>query len=351
MRILQRDLARSGWFKPVGSGGEFRLLGKATESGGQVNVECRAYRTGDQRALLSKAYRESIKDADRMAHAVCDDVVQALTGHRGIAATRIAMVGNRTGKKELYLCDADGGNLLQLTRDNTVSIAPTWGPQGRKLVYTSFLKRFPDVFIVDIASGRREGLARYPGLNTGAAISPDGRDVALILSKDGNPELYIKNLAGGKLTRITRTGRAAEASPSWSPDGRRIVYVSDTSGRPQLYMVNRNGGHPERLTRRGSENVAPDWGPNNLIAFASKLGGQYQICVIDPSNRETRQITRDYADYEDPSWAPDGRHIAASRTQNYRTEVYILDTMGDAPIPLTDYKGNGDWYSPAWSPR
>jgi TolB protein len=116
-------------------------------------------------------------------------------------------------------------------------------------------------------------------------------------------------------------------------------------------MVNRNGGHPERLTRRGSENVAPDWGPNNLIAFASKLGGQYQICVIDPSNRETRQITRDYADYEDPSWAPDGRHIAASRTQNYRTEVYILDTMGDAPIPLTDYKGNGDWYSPAWSPR
>jgi Tol biopolymer transport system component len=71
--------------------------------------------------------------------------------------------------------------------------------------------------------------------------------------------------------------------------------------------------------------------------------------VIDPKSLQIKQLVQDYADFEDPSWAPDGRHIACSRTERYRSKVYILDTGGDPPVALTDYKG--DWYSPAWSPR
>ena len=56
----------------------------------------------------------------------------------------------------------------------------------------------------------------------------------------------------------------------------------------------------------------------------------------------------DGADYEDPSWAPDGRHVACTRTVNHKAQVYILDTKGDEPIALTNYRG--DWYSPSWSP-
>lgn len=259
------------------------------------------------------------------------------------------MVGTAGGVKELYLCDADGGNLIQLTHDKTVSVAPNWGPRGKSIVYTSFLKHFPDVYKIDVVSGRRERIAGYPGLNTGASFSPDGRDVTLILSRDGNPELYVKNLASGRLTRITRTPRAVEASPCWSPDGRQIVYVSDKSGRPQIYSISRRGGQPKRLTRRGSENVAPDWGPGGLIAYASRLGGRYQVCVINPKTMQIEALPLDYADYEDPSWARDGRHIVCTRSRNYRSQVYILDTMGDSPVALVDYKG--DWYSPAWSPE
>ncbi|MGD9872903.1 MAG: hypothetical protein AB7T27_01410 [Kiritimatiellia bacterium] len=350
MSTLREDLTRSGWFTISGRGqGQFRVLGSASLKGGGLSVECALYNVSNQRALMSQSYSQPAAEAVRLAHRVADDIVYAATGRKGIASGKIAMVGNASGHKELYLCNADGGNLVQLTSDRAVSIAPKWSPDGRQILYTSFLKRFPDVYLVTLQSGNRTALANYPGLNTGAAMSPDGKDVAIILSKDGNPELYVKNLRSGRLTRITETPQAAEASPSWSPDGQRIVYVSDSSGKPHLYAVSRNGGRPERLPGRGSEDVAPDWGRNGAITFCSRTGGSYQIAVYDPRTGDIRQVSSGPGDFEDPSWAPDGRHIVCSQTQNYRSRVIILDIMGDPPVVLTNYKG--DWMSPAWSPE
>ena len=206
-----------------------------------------------------------------------------------------------------------------------------------------------DIYMIELATGARKRVSNFPGLNTGGVISPNGSEMAMVLSKDGNPELFVKNLNTGALTKLTNTKRAAEASPSWSPDGNNIVYVSDQSGTPQLYILSKNGGAPRRLTSRGNQNVAPDWGPNGKIAFCSLMGGHYQICVIDPTTLAIQQLVIDGADYEDPCWAPDGRHIACSKAVAYRSKIVLLDTLGDAPIALTEYPG--DWYSPAWSPK
>jgi TolB protein len=281
---------------------------------------------------------------------MADDIVQAVTGHKGIASMRIVLVGNRTGKKELYLCDSDGGDVRQLTGEGRIAIAPNWSPDGNSIVYTSYMRNFPDICRIDLNRNQRTSLASYSGLNTGASISPDGKDLALILSKDGNPELYIKNIRSGKLTRLTNTPRAAEASPDWSPDGSQLVYASDQggTGRPQLYTISRDGGTPRRISNRGTENVAPDWGPNGLIACASRTGGQYVIAVIQPASGQMTYLVSDGADYEDPSWAPDGRHIVAARSVKYQSSIYLLDTVSDRPVALL--QGNGNWYSPDCSP-
>jgi TolB protein len=316
--------------------------------GSSLRVEVRVYPYGVDRAVLGKVYKGNSGEARTLAHQVADEIVKAITGRDGIASTRIVMVGNRSGKKELYLCDADGGRLMQLTRDGSVSVAPSWGPDGNTIYYTSYLKGFPDLYEIQLRTGDRKRICHYSGLNTGGAVSPDGKEIAVILSKDGNPELYIQHMQSGRLTRLTQTPRAVEASPCWSPDGREIVYVSDQSGRPHLYVVSRRGGRPRRITSRGSENVAPDWGKNGLIAYSSRLGGQYIIAVLDLRTGQTKTVSSGWGDFEDPSWAPDGRHIVCTRTQNYQSSLYILDTLGDSPIELTTYRG--DWYSPAWSP-
>ncbi len=348
VKTLTDDLLRSGWFKRGAPGSsEFALTGQVAGEGA-LRVQAIVYGRVAARQVFGKSYNSEPAGARRLAHQVANEIIEAVTGRKGMAGARFALVGTRSGKKEIYVCEADGQGLTQITRDNSISIGPNWSPDGRQLVYTSYLKGFPDIYSIELASGARRRLTSYPGLNTGATIAPNGRDMAVILSKDGNPELYIMNVNGGGLTRLTNTRRAAEASPSWSPDGSRIVYVSDQAGQPQLYMISRSGGEPRRLTSRGSQNVAPDWGRNNMIAYASLFGGRWNIAVLDPDSLQTKQITNGDADYEDPSWAPDGRHLAAARSIRYQSKVYLLDTMGDGPIALTEYPG--DWYSPAWIP-
>ena len=348
-QTLEKDLRLSGWFSPTRGNGELRLSGSAGPSGRKLKVTARVARSSDQAGLFAKSYSADSAQARALAHNVADDIIEAVTGHKGISSTKIAVVGTRSGAKELYVCDANGGGLRQITNDRKIVVGPNWGQDSNSMVFTSFLRGFPDIHQIDLRRNKRTVLAAYPGVNTGGALSPNGKELALILSKDGNPELYIKTIRGGKLRRLTKTGRATEASPSWSPDGRQLVYVSDQSGTPQLYIIAREGGRPRRLSRRGTENVAPDWGPNNLIACASRSGGHYAIAVIQPGTGQTTYLTTDYADYEDPSWAPDGRHIVASRTVSYQSSLYLLDTVGDPPVALL--QGGGNWLSPDWSPK
>jgi TolB protein len=309
-------------------------------------VQCRVTASTGKN-FLDKTYGEENKKARRLAHKVADEILLAVKNVKGIASTRIVMVGNVGGKKDLYMCDADGGSMVQLTKDGVPCMSPRWSPDGNSIAYLSYRSGFPDVYVMDLNSYQWRRISDFPGLNGGGDFSPDGREVALILSKDGNPELYIMKLRGGRVTRLSQTPRIAEASPSWSPDGDRIVYVSNAARLPQLYVADLSG-NLKRLNISGSENVAPDWGPAG-IAHCSRREGRYTICVYDPSSGKDTQVTTDMLDNEDPSWAPDGRHIACTRTGGYHSDVYILDTQGDPPVRLTTMQG--EWYCPAWSPK
>lgn len=347
-RVLESDLQRSGWFNLSGGGrAEFTVVGGVEPDGTRLIVRCEVYNAMTRERLLSKTYRGEDRQARALAHHVADDLIFAMTGQPGMAAAKIVMVGNRTGRKELYICDADGAGLRQLTRDNAISVAPRWSPNGRQIVYTSYYRtHFPDVFLIDLSSGERRCLADFPGLNSSAVFAPNGRELALILSKDGNPDLFIMNINGDRLTRLTNTKRAAEASPSWSPDGKDIVFVSDSSGTPQLYIIGREGGAPRRLAVGGAQNVDPDWGANGYIVYSSLIGGQFQLYVLHPVTGETRQVSREDASYEDPAWAPDGRHIFCVRRQNYNSRIFIIDTLSSSCISLMTEIEKGDWFSP-----
>lgn len=346
-RTLEADLYKCGYFSRAGAGqGQIVLSGSAA---GSVTAKCYVQGRADQRLYLSKGYSADGNTAVRLAHRVADEIIKAVTGLDGFCSGQVVMVGNASGHKELYLADWDGGGLRQLTRDSSINRDPKWAPGGRKLIYTSYLKGAASLITLDLASGERRQLLRAGGLITGGSYSPDGSKIALIMSKDGNPELYVVGAGGGGLMRLTRTTGADEASPTWSPDGSRICYVSGPPGVPQLYVIGASGGEPQRLSVGGRMNECPDWGRNGLIAYQSNFGGRYQIFVVDPATRSASQVSRDGAAYEDPSWAPDGRHIVATRVTGYQKGVCILDTQSSELISLTNQRG--DWSEPAFTPR
>ncbi len=345
LSVLKADLNRSGYFTVTSSGGALNLAGTCASSGARMQAQCQLVETATRQRRLGKTYNGEAGNPRALAHQVADEIVYAVTGKPGMASAKIAVVSNRTGRKELYICDVDGYNMRRLTNDRSIVVGPRWAPDGQRLVYTSYKLGYPNVFI----TGKGRPLSSHGGLNASGAISPDGKNMAVVLSLSGNPELFIKNLRTGRLTRLTRTRRGNEASPCWSPDGRYIAFVSDTTGRPQVYVIPATGGRAKRITTTGSENVAPDWGKNGWITCSSRVGGRYQIAIVHPSNRSMRLLeTGDWADYEDPSWAPDGRHIVCSRTSGYRSAIYLLDTLKDSPVALIS--SSDDWYSPACSP-
>jgi len=341
--VLKADLNRSGYFSVTSGGAAVNVAG-VCKAGSQIQAEVQVYQTASRKRMLGKNYNAPANSSRGLAHKVADEIVYAVTGKRGMASGKIAVVGNRTKRKELYICDMDGKNLRQITNDRSIVVGPRWTPDGKNLTYTSYKRGYPNVYL----TGRGKPLSSYGGLNASGAISPDGKTMAVILSKDGNPELYLKSLRTGRLTRMTTTHRYNEADPCWSPDGQHLVFVSDSSGRPQIYIIAKGGGRATRISSSGTESVAPDWGKNGYITYSSRVGGKYRVMVANPRSKTVRQLETDWADYEDPCWAPDGRHIICSRTSGYRSSIYLLDTLKDSPVALIS--GSGDWYSPACSP-
>ena len=344
-QVLKQDLERSGWFETrEDRSGLFQITGTASSSGTALNTNIRVAWSGGSFVWAESS--QTPRDARWQAHRLSDEIVKRVKGVDGMAATRIAFVGKDHGRSGgIFLCDSDGANAVQLTKEKISPLSPYFDPTGQFIFYTSFDKGYPCVFRVPAAGGSRSAYASFVGLNTGGAVSPDGRMIAIILSHVGNPELYVLNLSDRKAYRQTHTKNGSEASPCWSPDGRRIAYVSDQGGRPQVYIVDSDTHQSRRISYRGTENVAPSWGPDGRIAYCTRQSG-YQIAVYDPKTGQEEVISSG-SDHEDPSWAPDGRHIICSRKDGAGSSLCVLDTKDKTEVRLSLPSGN--WRAPEWS--
>ncbi len=269
--------------------------------------------------LLSKVYSGGSERAQ--AHRLADDVVLKLTGVNGIASTKIAFKGNTGPDGEIYVSDFDGYNRQAVTRDNSTVAAPCWVPGHFALYYTSYKLGSPNVFYQNLSTGERNDFAHYGGMNSSAAVSPDGHRVAMVLSKNGNPDIYVCDAEGGNLKQLTTTREAS--SPCWSPDGRWICFATKVGGRRALYKVPSGGGEMERVATSGISNPSePDWSPDGKwIAFTAQMG-DFSICVVPAGGGSATPLVSG----EDPSWAPNSRTlIFVRRGSGGNRQLSLLD--------------------------
>ena len=297
--------------------------GQATEKNGGV--------------VLRKDYAGETR---RSVHQFANDLIETLTGQRGIALSTVAFVADRTGHKEVYICDYDGAKVLQLTHDNAISVSPALSSDGRRLAYTGYQSGYADIYLVDLGSGARNRIIKFPGTNSGAAFSPDGNRIACTLSKDGNPEIYVTGINGDSPFRLTRS-RGVESSPTWSPNGSEIIYSSDQRGNPQLYRISAGGGSGRLLPTGFGYNTQPNWSPDGRkVAFNVRSGGGFQVAILELAPGSTRVAV---ADGQSPVWGPDSRHIIFSRG----TGLYMFDTVTGRETRLVGDLGQIS--EPTWS--
>ncbi len=337
-RTLKRNLELSGWFR-IGPSGSVTVTGTA---GGTVTA------TGRGRTVSSSEAFSDAAGARMAARRMSDAIVDALSdGGKGFATKRIAYV-NRKGpdNAELYMCYPDGGDMRQITSDGRAAIGPRWAPNGRDLYYTGFLHEKQLSYRIDVETERRECLGFFKNGASGAAASPDGRSVAIVLSYQGNPELYVMDLASRRIRRMTETAAAVESSPCWSPDGRRIAYVCDQTRNPQIYVCDVATRKSVRYTTRGRQNTHPDWSANGRLCWSSLQSGQWCVMASEPDGGEaTARAVTSPGSWQDPSWAADGRHIVASRDK----ALFLVDSDPDGDKPVQLFYNKGNWMNPAFS--
>jgi TolB protein len=315
--VLKFDLEVAGFEISDAARAQYILSGK--NEGGRV--EGRLQDNLNKANLLAKAYTgESIR---LQAHALSDDVVMAIRKTPGIARTKIAFKQEPSeGKSEIYVADYDGFAPRPLTTDGSIVATPAWVPKSWHLFYTSYRSGFPWIYSHNLTSGERRPFAKFPGLNSGAVISPDGKRVAMILSKSGSPDLWVANIDGTGLIQLTKT-REDESSPCWSPSGTEICYAGRPGERRGLFVISASGGTPRRLNTGGEPNPSePDWSPDGKsIVFTSQAGAFFNICTVSPQGGDVKKIVAG----EDPSWAPNSRTVVFTRRNGSKRGLSLLD--------------------------
>lgn len=332
-------------------GGDYVVLGRYETTASGMMIEGRLLDVTQNKMLVGRRYRGSVKQQDEMVLMLCDSLIDEFTGEPGISRTRIAFISDATGYKEAYISDVLGLKLRQVTRNRHLVVSPRFSPDGRYLAYSSYHTGNQNLYVTDLSQNKvTRAISRRPGMNLAPAWAPDGKTMIVTLSKDGNPDLYIIDRQGRILKRLTAR-EGINVSATWSPNGKEIAFVSDRSGTPQIYIMDMKNHRTRRLTFQGNENTEPCWSPKgNLIAYTARLNGHHQIFSINPAGTSPpRQVTSGPGEFESPTWSPDGKQIALSRRLGNKQQLYAIFANGKGLRILFNLPGNQSY--PQWSCR
>ena len=189
-------------------------------------------------------------------------------------------------------------------------------------------------------------MANFWGSNSAPAWSPDGRRLAVVLTKDGGSQIYLVNADGSGVTRLTQSS-AIDTEPNFSPDGELLLFTSDRGGSPQIYGMAAKGGEARRLTFEGTYNVSPRFNPDGKsFTFIQRNGSRFNVAVQDMTTRQVQVLTDGAAD-ESPSFAPNGRMILYATEVRGRGILSAVSSDGRVKQRLT--ADAGDVREPAWA--
>jgi TolB protein len=305
--------------------------------------------------VLGKQYREdgTVDNARLIAHRFADEIIARLGGIPGIAESKIYFISNRSGAKEVWSMDYDGANQKQLTRLNSIALAPQVSPDRSRIAFTALGKDSWQIMMHSFDLGRLVSFPRFGGDTFSTAWSPDGTRIAFASAMHGGAsEIYISDASGGGARRLT-SSRGGDVSPVFNPKtGSQIAFVSGRTGLPQIYIMDSDGSNVQRITDQGYA-VSPAWSPNGmLLAFSwvrnygpGILGGA-DIYLMDIASRQIVQLTHDGGRNDFPSWSPDGRHIVFESTRSGTPQIWSVLGDGTHPQQLTR---SGRNTQPNWS--
>lgn len=276
-------------------------------------------------------------------------------------STAIVFESYRDGNAEVYMMDANGENLVNLTQNPDYDGTPDWSPDGQHLTFTSERDGAADIYVMAPDGSQVERLTHGEGsFNVIPAWSPDGTEIAFSSNRtyttpgegghfeiEANTKLWSMLADGSDPVRRTSV-RGLDMFATWSPDGQSIAYMSVRDDNLEIYMLRSDdveinlSNHPDRDTN-------PAWSPDGAkIAFMSDRSGDMEIYIMQVSDRSLTNITNNPANDGDPAWSPDGSQLLFISDRDGNGEIYVMDSDGSNVKRLTNHPAED--IHPQWQP-
>ena len=259
----------------------------------------------------------------------------------------IAFQSDRTGSHDIWLMDADGGRLLQLTDHPALDETPVWSPDGRWIYFASERDGELDIFRMARDGSGLTNLTRNPGADDDHPKVSWNGELIVFNSKRHDGETYqiwIMRADGSDPRQLT-SHYDWDTYPSLSPDGRKILFrrillegPSRDRRNSEVFVMDADGTNLVNLTRHRSFDGYPDWSPDGgRITFASDRdrAGIHRVYVMNADGSDARAVSPSEpgVTYARPHWGPDGRSIIANRELGSVTSIVILDlTYSNHPV-------------------
>lgn len=309
--------------------------------------------TLQQAQVFGKVYTASLDQAGAIdaGHRYAADIL-ATFGGKSLVGTRIVFVSDRSGAKEIWVMNWDGTEQRQLTHYGSITTFPSASPDGHIVAFTTYASGSPSIQMFSLDTGRKLPFYNQrASMNAFVSFTPDSKRIVFSSTAGGGPpQLYMANVNGSGLHRITASG-GIEVEPKINPrTGTDLVDVSGRSGPlPQIYHMSLEGTDVQRLTPGTGEATNPSWSPNgDHIAFAWTKGfepGNYNIFIMDIASQQVTQLTASEGRNENPSWAPDGTHLVYASKRGRQSQIWVMNADGSAKHSLTQAGSNE---KPVW---
>jgi len=218
---------------------------------------------------------------------------------------RIVFSSDRDGFFDIWVCDLDGSNPVQLTNNAAQESRPQW--------------------------------------------SPDGTRIAFDRKWTGQDDEIMTMNADGSTIRSVTSNTYKDRDPTWSPDGRRVAFGT-LRGNWEIYSAYDDGSGETNLTNHTASDGYPDWSrraSDPKIVFSRVTGGNYQVFKMDADGGNQTQLTSNCDPNDYPAWNQRGTEIAWQRNLGGDDEVFIATSSGSSPRSFSNRPG---WDGhPVWS--
>lgn len=248
---------------------------------------------------------------------------------------RIVFVSKRTGKDQIYIMDADGGNVTRITQTDTDARNPAVSPDATKIVFSGGTFGSYQIYTINMDGTGLTQLTNNDVDNTGPSYSPDGKKIAFSSWIDpSDPNLYTMDADGSNLT-LLQTNTEYDLFPIYSPDGTRIVFASSLDFRDVLYTVKADGTDVVLLTPTGDQ-AGASWSPDgSRIIFNDNPTGNANISTMKPDGTDIVTVASGSSPEYAPKYSPDGQHIVFFSTGD-GDDIFSMNADGTGVTRLTN---------------